>query len=362
MTKTHADFPELNERERVVFNALMRSYIETAEPVGSRKLARQFNLSPATIRNIMSDLEEYGLLEQPHISSGRVPSDAGYRFFVDHFVRMDAAPAVPQAQKRQIQQSLDDQHEFALLMQQVSETLSKLTNFAGFVVPPKIVHTIYKRIQFIRIDEFRVLAILVSASGIVQNKVVVTHNDFHQDDLDQITKFLNERFENKTLQEMRTELLKMSDDAQSQYTKLLESASLLGEKTLEGESTATERVFIGGTMNILELPEFKDLTKLKDMFRTLSERQKMIRLIDQCLDEEGVSVAIGGETNIPEIRDMSIVSSKYEIERNVSGGLGVIGPRRMPYESVIALVAYMARVMSYILRNSPQSNIDPDLT
>lgn len=358
MVKQRQEIPELSERERTVFQALMRSYIETAEPVGSRKLAKLFNLSPATIRNIMSDLEDYGLLEQPHISSGRIPSDVGYRFFVDHFVRTDAAPSLLPDQQFQIQKSLDDQHEYALIMQQVSETLSKLTSFTGFVVTPKIVNTIYRRIQFIRIDELRILAILVSTSGIVQNKIIVMHQDYNQELLDQITNFLNDRFENKTLQEMRQELLLMSTEDQNQYNKLLESASILGEKAIANEKSENERVFIGGALNIFELPEFKDLSKLKDMFRTLSERQSVIRLIDRCLDEDGVLVSIGGETNIPEIREMSIVSSKYELKNHASGGLGVIGPRRMPYESVIALVGYMARVLSYVLQNAPRADTD----
>ncbi len=357
------DLPNLNERERVVFRAIMENYIFDAEPVGSRKIAKLFDLSPATIRNIMADLEDYGLLEQPHISSGRIPSDEGYRFYVDNLIGISDPKTIAIEHRREIHETLDVRAEIEKIMLQVSSLLSKLTNYAGLVVAPKIINMTFQRIQFIRLGECRILSIFVTTSGLLNNKIVITDQDYQQETLDRITRLLNERFENKTLCEIRSELVQMLEEDQRNYDILLDSATHLVQQALNKDALDKEKLYLDGTVRIFDLPDFNNLGKLRELFKAFTENSAIVRLLDRCLATEGVSVAIGSETDIPEIRDMSVVTAKYNMSETLAGGLGVIGPKRMPYQQVITLVSYMASVLSLMLQSldSPKnSNRDFD--
>ena len=349
----------LSERDLKVFRVIMEEYIRVAEPVGSRKIAKEFGLSAATIRNIMADLEDHGLLEQPHVSAGRIPTDAGYRFYVDNFISIDEpATLLNQESQRKIQKSLDERNEIERVMLQASQLLSRLTNYTGLVIAPRFTNLIYRRIQFIRVKEYRVLAVFVAENGLIQNKYLVTEQDYDQDFLDKITRLLNERFADKSLVEIRKEIASIWEEDRRKYDLLLDSAVRLGEMAINRNLLEkADKVYIEGTFNILDLPEFKDLSKLRELFRTFTERTAMIRLLDRCMEEDGVSVAIGTETDIPEISDMSVVAAKYTVNENVAGGLGVIGPKRMHYKEVVSLVSYMATVLGLLLQNW----IDPDL-
>ncbi len=349
----------LTEREQTVFKSILEHYIREAEPVGSRKIAREFNLSSATIRNIMADLEDLGLLKQPHVSAGRVPTDEGYRYFVDNMVPSASDDRVHPAFKQRIQNELDSLPEIEKILNQVSSLLSNLSSYAGLVTAPQIINMSFQRIQFIRLSNYRILTILVAKSGFFQNKIVLTEQDFSQEALDRMANMLNNRFENKTLQDIRTELVVILEEERKEYDQLMESAARIGELAL-AQDLERDKVYIEGAINIVQLPEFKDLGKIQAMYHTFSERAAMVRLIDRCLDDEGVTIAIGAETDIPEISDMSIVAAKYSIDDNLSGGLGVIGPRRMPYEDVISLVAYTASAMSLLLKklNDPGVVLD----
>ncbi len=354
------DSSALTDREMRVFRVIMEEYIRAAEPVGSRTIAKEFDLSAATIRNIMADLEDRGLLEQPHVSAGRVPTDAGYRFYVDHFVSTaDPNSQLNAESRRKIRSSLDERSEIELVMLQVSQVLSRLTNYAGVVVAPRVRNLIFQRIQFVRISEYRILAIFVAQNGIVQNKLLLTDQDHDQEFLDRVSRMLNDRFADKNLRQIRQGLAEMQEEDRMKYDLLLDSAARLGELAVNrSPRDLDDRVYIEGTFNILDLPEFKDLSRLRDLFRTFTERTAMIRLLDRCLDEEGVSVAIGTETDIPEISDMSVVTARYSVNDNVAGGLGVIGPKRMHYREVFSLVSSMATALSFLLKNWDDPNLD----
>ena len=192
MKMTRIESLKLTDREKAVLAAVVKHYIRTAEPVGSRKLSHEFNLSPATIRNIMADLEDYGFLEQPHVSAGRIPSDEGYRYYVDHMVNRDQGEGLSRKQRLEIQQTLDVKTEVERIMRHVSDLLSRFTRYTGIVVAPKVINTIFKRIQFIRLGEQRILAIFVAKSGLVQNKIIFPDQDYDQDMLDRISTFLNQ--------------------------------------------------------------------------------------------------------------------------------------------------------------------------
>lgn len=352
----------LTERQMRVFRKIMDYYIQDAGPVGSRKVAKDFQLSAATIRNIMADLEDMGLLEQPHISAGRTPTDSGYRFYVDNCVSMDKSSEDIGPETRQsIQQTFANRSELERVMHQASQLLSRLTNYAGLVVAPRVKSLICQRIQFVRVNEFRILAIFVAKNGLVKNKLILTDEDYSQDMLDSIARMLNERFADRTLREIRSGVASMLEEDRRRYDSLLDSAARLGQLAVNRNLHEKEdKVFIEGTFNILDLPEFKDLSRLKELFKTFTERTAMVSLLDRCLDEEGVSVAIGAETEIPEISDMSVVTARYNLDQDTAGGLGVIGPKRMPYKEVIALVSYMASVMNLLLKNWDEPNLSID--
>jgi heat-inducible transcriptional repressor len=358
--KDTPETPELTSREKAVFKAVVNSYIQGAEPVGSRKLAKDFELSPATIRNIMADLEDYGLLKQPHISAGRIPTDVGYRYFVDNLISEDHRHHLTAADRQQIRNTIQMETEVNRIMKQVSDLMSRMTNYAGIVVTPKIVNTVYKQVQFVRVSERRVLAIFIAQSGLIQNKVLLADQDYSQEDLDRISRFLNDRFENMSLLEIRETLLELLEEDKRQYDILIDSAAKMGELAFQTEHFGVEEVFIEGAVKFLEQPEFKDLRKLKVLFSTFTERSAIVRLLDRCLDTDGVSVAIGNDTDIPVISDMSIVTARYSLDETSSGGLGVIGPKRMQYEYVVALVEYMSRALSLMLQNldNPEKSLD----
>lgn len=349
----------MTDRQQHVFRKIMELYIRDGGPVGSRKVAKEFGLSAATIRNIMADLEDIGYLDQPHVSAGRMPTDAGYRYYVDHFIGTEKIPgAIDPEARRRITETLVDRSEIERVMLQASKVLSRLTNYAGLVVAPKTRNLIFQRIQFIRVSERRILAVLIAKNGMMQNKLIVTDHDYEQDLLDRITRLLNERFADKTLRDMRHEVVLMLEEDRRKYDRLLDSAARLGHLAVNRELMEKEKIYLEGTFNILDLPEFKDLTRLRDLFKTFTERTAMVRLLDRCLDEDGVSVAIGSETEIPEISDMSVVTARYSMNDDASGGLGVIGPKRMPYQQVIALVSYMASFLSIMLKNWDDPNVD----
>jgi len=350
---------EMTGRQKKVFRKIMELYIRDGGPVGSRKVAKEFGLSAATIRNIMADLEDLGYLDQPHVSAGRMPTDAGYRFYVDEFIgTKKAGREIDPEARRSISETLADRSEIERVMLQASQVLSKLTNYAGLVVTPKVRNLIFQRIQFIRVSERKVLAVLLAKNGMMQNKLIVTDQDYEQDLLDRITRLLNERFADKTLRAMRQEIVRMLEEDRRRYDMLLDSAARLGQLAVNRELLEKEKVYLEGTFNIFDLPEFKDLSRLRELFRTFTERTAMVRLLDRCLDEDGVSVAIGSETEIPEISDMSVVTARYSMNDDVAGGLGVIGPKRMPYRQVIALVSYMASFLSLMLKNWDDPNVD----
>jgi heat-inducible transcriptional repressor len=349
-------YPELNPRELSVFKSIMEHYTLEAEPVGSRKLARDFRLSPATLRNIVADLEDYGLLEQPHISAGRIPSDMGYRYYVDKLVEKKNLSLIKPDFEKIIKESIAFRSQMENILQQVSNILSKLTNCTGLVVAPKISSAYYRQMQFIRLSSNRILAIFITQSGVVHNRIIITDNDYSPEMLDQISKMLSDRFANYSLEQIRTELLRLYEEEKIKYDSMLDAASRLCEIAAKNDLTADQQLFIEGTTNIFSHPEFKNISKLKEVFNAFNEKNAMIRLLDKCLDNDGVFVEIGNEIENKDLNDISVVSSKYSAGKSAAGSLGIIGPRRMPYQLIVSLVEYVSDLLSFTLQNLE----DPD--
>jgi heat-inducible transcriptional repressor len=336
----------LSERSRQILEAVIDDYIRTAEPVGSRTVTRRHGLalSPATVRNVMSDLEEMGFLSSPHTSAGRVPTDKAFRFYVDSLLQIRAITEIQQEEiRRQYQVPGRDVGE---ILKETSRILSSISNYIGIVVAPRFAANVFRQIEFVKLCGKRILVILVSESGIVQNRVIEADEDLSSEDLVRMTNYLNDLLHGLTISEVKARIVREMEDEKVRYDKLLTRALKLSEVTLE-ESAAD--VFIEGQVNILEQPEFADVERMKEIFHTFEEKSQLINLLDCCMKADRVNIFIGSENFLSRMNQMSVITASYASGPNTLGVLGVIGPTRMGYDRVIPIVDYTARMLSELL-------------
>jgi heat-inducible transcriptional repressor len=339
----------LDERTRNILMAVIHSFIHTGEPVGSRTVSKRFDfgLSPATIRNIMSDLEELGFLEQPHTSAGRMPTDQGYRFYVDNLRGIEVLSAEESAL---ISQRYAPYHgEVDEVMTATSRLLSEISRYAGVVLHTFSI-TIFKRIEFVKIRGRQVLAIFVMESAMIHNKLIMLDEEMTQEELYQISNYLNQEFSGQPLRTIRQHVLDRMAEEKTQYDKLSQQALSVGEKTFGETSEDENDIYLGGTSNIMDQPEFmSNLDQMKELFKAFEEKNRLISLLDKCLDEPGVHVIIGSETPFKDIRECSFVTHTYSYDNRTLGVLGVVGPKRMVYPRIMAIVDHTANIVSKIL-------------
>ncbi len=339
----------LDERTRNILMAVIHSFIHTGEPVGSRTISKRFDfgLSPATIRNIMSDLEELGFLEQPHTSAGRMPTDQGYRFYVDNLRDIEVLSAEESAL---ISQRYAPYHgEVDEVMTATSRLLSEISRYAGVVLHIFSI-TIFKRIEFVKIRGRQVVAIFVMESGMVHNKLIMLDEEMTQEELYQISNYLNQEFSGQPLRTIRQHVLDRMAEEKAQYDKLAQQALSVGAKTFGETSEDESDIYLGGTSNIMDQPEFaSNLDQMKELFKAFEEKNRLISLLDKCLDEPGVHVIIGSETPFKDIRECSFVTHTYSYDNRTLGVLGVVGPKRMVYPRIMAIVNHTANIVSKIL-------------
>lgn len=337
---------DLSERNKRILEAIIEDYIRTAEPVGSRSISRRhgFSLSPATIRNCMSDLEEMGFLASPHTSAGRIPTDKAFRFYVDSLLTVGSIDRQQEEQiRRQYRLSGKDVGE---IFKETSRMLSSLSHYMGIVVTPRFTTTVFRHIEFIKLGGTRLLAILVSKNGIVQNKIIEADEEISLADLTRMSNYLNELLRDLSIAELRNRILREMQDEKVHYDALLAKALKLSEQTLDENGT---EVFIEGQVNILDQPEFADVEKMKEIFRAFEEKNQLVSLLDRCMESEGVHIFIGSENYMRQMAHMSIISAPYMSGNKTVGVLGVIGPTRMGYDRVIPIVDYAARLLSRLL-------------
>jgi heat-inducible transcriptional repressor len=344
-----SDFSYLSERKREILKAVIADYILTAEPVGSSAITGRHirDLSPATVRSVMAELEEMGFLFQPHTSAGRVPTEKGFRAFVDHLMQ---PKAINSAEKEEIRRAcISSGHEVPDLLRDVSRILSSITRHAGLAVVPRVSDATLKHIEFVRLKGNRVLVVLVSESGMVQNKLIEMDEDLKQGDLDRMSGYLNELFSGLTIAEIKMRLLEEMRKEKNLYDRLLKRALRLGSEVMGGDAGAKE-VFIEGRSRLFEHPEFLDVGRMREIFRAFEEKGMIIKLLDKSLKAEGVHVFIGCETGSSELKGCSLVAATYGMDGSILGSIGVIGPVRMDYSRVIPVVDYTARVVEKILK------------
>jgi heat-inducible transcriptional repressor len=337
----------LNQRNRSILNAIIQDYIQTAEPVGSRAVSKKgdIRLSPATIRNIMAELEEIGLITQPHISAGRVPTENGLRFYVNSILELRP---LAEAEKRRIQNYLKESNqEVEELLKATSKMLAVVTEQAAVVSRPKSSATVFKHIEFIRLRENLVLMVLVAESGLVQNKIIEVDDNLSQAELDRLTSYLNELLSDLTLDQVKLKVLEEMKKDKDDFDALLSKALIISSRVFEEESIG--EVYIEGRTNLMQYPEFSQVETLRNLFRTFEEKNILIRLLEKSINASGIQIFIGSETQIDEMEGCSVITASYSKGEYPLGTLGVIGPTRMNYDRLIPIVDYTARVVSQIL-------------
>lgn len=338
----------LNHRKLRILEAIIRDYIESAEPVGSRSLSKKYDLgvSPATIRNEMSDLEEMGFIQQPHTSAGRIPSDKGYRLYVDKLMEIKRT-----AKKNRIQirsDILKKYGELEQLLEYTSRVLSDFTQYTSIVLAPQVKKSRIKQIQLARLSEDTMLAIFITNTGLIQNPIFKIPPDMKQEELEKISNFLNQEFAGSTLEEIE---IRMADDLKKELAQFHNTVyALLPEmfKTLEQVSDVS--LYLSGTTNIFNFPEFNDLTKARSFLNLLEERKTIGQLISR-QDSSRLNVSIGNENTIQEAKECSIVTTTYHLDQETIGQLSIIGPTRMDYDRVMSVLAQVSKMMTQILKD-----------
>lgn len=336
----------LNERSKQILEAIIEDYILTAEPIGSRTITRRHgvSLSSATVRNVMADLEEMGFLASPHTSAGRVPTDKAYRLYVDSLLGLRR---IGRDEREEIRKrcSLTGK-DIGKVLKETSRMLSSISHYMGIVVAPRFAANIFRHIEFVKLGGKRLLAILVSQNGTVQNKIIEIPEEFHLAELTRMSNYLNDLLKGLSIAQVKQKILEEMQKDKVQYDTLLARALKLSQQTLE--ETGSE-MFIEGQANILEQPEFADVARMKEVFRAFEEKGQLLALLERCLAAEGVQIFIGAESHLNQMSGMSLVTSTYMTGKNTLGVLGVIGPTRMGYAKVIPIVDYTAKLVSRLL-------------
>ena len=335
----------MDRRTQILLKTLVERYIVEGEPVGSRSLSKfsGLDLSPATIRNIMADLEEMGFIASPHTSAGRVPTARGYRFFVDTLLTVRP---IDRIQLSQLEGNLHPA-EPQKLINSASHLLSELTHFAGVVVAPRRKTPAFRHMEFLALSEKRVLLILVTPDGDVQNRILFTEKAYSQAELTQAANFLNHNCAGLTFDEIRRRL-------QEELKRLREDMMLLMTAALEAGDQAlaesSDSYVISGERNLLDSVDLaSDMTRLRELFELFEKKTLLIRILDTSMRAHGVQIFIGGESGIASLDECSVVTAPYEVDGQVVGTVGVIGPTRMAYERIIPIVDITAKLLSSAL-------------
>jgi heat-inducible transcriptional repressor len=337
----------LNERERKILELILSTYIASAEPVGSRTLSKLLNdrWSSATIRNVMTDLEEQGFLFKPHVVAGRIPTGKAFRYYVNSLL-------VPRGLGKRELQAIDTlfRHPYTYteqIMEDASRMLASLGQYAGIVVEPRIDTMCFKEIEFVKLSGRTVLILFVTSAGMVHSRLVMTEDDLDQALLQSMKSYMNERCEGMPFYALKRQifedLLRDRENFSRLMSQVLDALDTIVEKEDQRE------VYLEGTSRIIGIPEFSDISRLRELFQAFEKKEKLLRLLDQSLEDEGIHVIIGAETGVREMRDVSIITSIYRIGPRNRGILGVMGPVRMNYSRIIPIVHETAKTVTELL-------------
>ncbi|MGQ0657185.1 MAG: heat-inducible transcriptional repressor HrcA [Chromatiales bacterium] len=339
----------LSERAQLLFKLLVDRYIVDGQPVGSRTLARdsKLDLSPATVRNVMADLEDLGLIRSPHTSAGRVPTVQGYRLFVD---TMMAIRELSSSDVERISQDLSGEENVPKLMTKTSSMLSEITRLASIVMIPRTEQQALRQVEFLPLSDNRVLAILVVNEKEVQNRIIHTARQYSATDLEQAATYLNQAFAGKDVAQVREDLLRDMAHSRAEMDRMMQTVLEIADKTFTTSKFGDEYV-VSGQTNLMAIDELSNVEKLRYVFEAFNQRRDILHLLDQAVSASGVQIFIGEESGYKVLSDYSVVTATYQTDSKVLGVLGVIGPTRMPYSRVVPIVDLTAKMLSAALKS-----------
>ena len=340
---------DLPERSLFLFKSLVDHFINDGQPVGSRTLARDLglNLSAATIRNVMSDLEDLGLLHSPHTSAGRIPTARGYRLFVDSLLRVGDLGS---EEIHRIAEEMEAVNNTKNLMQRTSTMLSDITHLASVVMLPRIEQSTLNQVEFVTLSDNRILVIFVMSDNEVQNRIIHTARTFSASELEQAANYLNKMFTGKDLHDIRKDMLAELESMKDNVNKLMQAAIEMAQQAIHTNAQDGDYVLAGET-NLMGVSGWGDIERLKRLFDTFNQKRDILHLLEQSINANGVQIFIGEESGYEVLDDCSIVTSPYESEGQILGVLGVIGPTRMDYERVIPIVDLTAKMLGSALNS-----------
>jgi heat-inducible transcriptional repressor len=349
----HGD--DLDVRAREVLREIILQHIASGEAISSRNLARcgRFQLSPATLRNVMADLEDLGYLQQPHTSAGRIPTDRGYRFFIEYLMKSRSLSV----RERDV---IDDQvrhaNEFDEVVQLASKLLSKMSDQVGVVFMPTLLQLAIRSMDFILVASDKIMCVIVGANGMVVNKLVETRLNFTRDELEKIGRYITAEFSGLTLDQIRRRLIRLTEQERAVHDQMLQKTITLGIEAVNDVAPMEHELIVEGAASILTKPEFADGDALRKTFLALQEKEKLIHILESFLDEEGLQILIGSESDFTQVHNFSIVARRYGTHSAPLGMVGIIGPMRMEYARMAPLVDYLGRALSRKIEEQEQKH------
>ena len=346
MQKVEGHGDDLDIRAREVLREIILQHISSGEAISSRSLAKggRFQLSPASLRNVMADLEDLGYLQQPHTSAGRVPTDRGYRFFITHLMQS-------QGLSRHDREVIDDQvrhaNEIDEVLHHASRALSTLSDQVGVVFMPTLLQFAIRSMDFILVGESKIMCVIVGAHGVVVNKVIETRLTFTREELEKISRFITIEFQGLSLDQIRRRLIRMTEEERAMHDQILQKTITLGlEAVSDVAAPAESELYVEGAVSFLNKPEFADAASLRKTFLALQEKEKLVALLEGCLAEDGLQILIGSDSDFTQVHNFSIVARRYGTHAAPLGMVGILGPMRMEYARMAPLVDYLSRALS----------------
>ncbi len=339
----HGD--ELDSRAREVLREIVIQHVSTGEAISSRSLSKsgRFNLSPASLRNVMADLEDLGYLQQPHTSAGRVPTDRGYRFFIDHLMK---SRRLPQHEIDTINEEVSHTTEIEEVLGLASRLLSRLSDQVGMVFMPTLLQFTIRSMDFVLVAENKIMCIIVGTNGVVVNKIVESRLSFTRDELDKISRYISVEFAGLTLDAIRRRLVRMTEQERALHDSMLQKTIALGIEAVDDVTPVNHELYLEGAESMLTKREFSDAGALRKTFLALQEKEKLVDILNACLVEDGLQILIGSESDFTNIHNFGIVARSYGTHNAPLGIVGILGPMRMEYSRMAPLVDYLGRALS----------------
>jgi heat-inducible transcriptional repressor len=336
---------ELDSRAREVLREVVMQHIASGEAISSRSLAKcgRFQLSPASLRNVMADLEDLGYLSHPHTSAGRVPTDRGYRFFINYLMK---SRNLSQRERDTIDDQVNHANEIDEVLHLASSLLSSMSDQVGVVFMPTLLQFAVRSIDFISVGESKILCVIVGANGVVVNKIVESRLNFTREELEKIGRFITAECGAMTLDAIRRRLIRMTEEERALHDQMLQKTITLGLEAVNDVAPKQHDLYVEGATSILMKPEFADAGALRKTFLALQEKEKLIDILESCLAEDGLQILIGSESDFTQIHNFSLVARRYGTHAAPLGMVGIIGPMRMEYARVAPLVDYLGRALA----------------